>query len=93
VDHLAVLPSIERAQLAGISAPRAGQSLAGALVGHTPMKLMGITEVTICPWAIREGFLLRHIEEGSAWWSDLTHSCDEGVPASPTLWHVAGPSR
>ncbi|MFE4255725.1 Ppx/GppA family phosphatase [Streptomyces sp. NPDC056910] len=94
VDRLAVLPSSERAQLAGISAPRAEQSLAGALVGHTAMKLMGITEVTICPWAIREGILLRLIEEGSAWWSDLAQTCDAGdVPAGPTPLRVADPLR
>ncbi|RVU17684.1 Ppx/GppA family phosphatase [Streptomyces antnestii] len=78
VDRLAVLPSPERAQLAGISAPRAEQSLAGALVGHTAMKLMGITEVSICPWGIREGILLRHMEEGSTWWSELIQTLDEG---------------
>jgi exopolyphosphatase/guanosine-5'-triphosphate,3'-diphosphate pyrophosphatase len=94
VDRLAALPSPERAQLAGISAPRAEQSLAGALVGHTAMKLMGITEVTICPWAIREGILLRLIEEGSAWWSDLAQTCDTGAaPAGRAPLRVADPSR
>jgi exopolyphosphatase/guanosine-5'-triphosphate,3'-diphosphate pyrophosphatase len=94
VDRLAVLPPPERAQLAGISAPRAEQSLAGALVGHTAMKLMGITEVTMCPWAIREGILLRLIEEGSAWWSDLAKSLDAGAaPAGPTPLRIADPSR
>ncbi|MET7520298.1 Ppx/GppA family phosphatase [Streptomyces sp. NPDC005480] len=94
VDRLAVLPPPERAQLAGISAPRAEQSLAGALVGHTAMKLMGITEVTMCPWAIREGILLRLIEDGSAWWSDLAKSRDAGAaPAGPTPLRIADPSR
>ncbi|MGH1553012.1 hypothetical protein ACRAWF_16355 [Streptomyces sp. L7] len=45
--------------LPGVSAPRAAQSLAGAVVGHTVMKLTGIKSVTVCPWGIREGILLR----------------------------------
>lgn len=73
VSDLAALPAGRRAELPGISAPRAGQSLAGALVGHTAMKLLGIRELTICPWAIREGILLRRIEGDAGWW--------EGPPA------------
>ncbi|MGW0821409.1 Ppx/GppA phosphatase family protein [Streptomyces sp. NPDC002845] len=71
IDRLAVLPAAERAHLTGISAPRATQSLAGAVVGHTAMKLTGLKVVAICPWAIREGILLRHIEDGGAWWADV----------------------
>jgi exopolyphosphatase/guanosine-5'-triphosphate,3'-diphosphate pyrophosphatase len=72
VDRLAGLPVSERAALPGISAARAGQSLAGAIVAHTTLKLMGINEVTICPWALREGVLLRCIEDGNADWWDGT---------------------
>ncbi|MPY46951.1 Ppx/GppA family phosphatase, partial [Streptomyces phyllanthi] len=50
VERLAALPAAERARLPGISAPRAVQSLAGAVVGHTVMKLTGLKTVTICPW-------------------------------------------
>ncbi|GAA2340968.1 Ppx/GppA family phosphatase [Streptomyces kunmingensis] len=75
VGELASLPAARRAELPGISAPRATQSLAGALVGHTAMKLMDIRELTICPWAIREGILLRRIEGDMEWWSG------EPVPA------------
>ena len=42
VGRLAALPAAERARLPGISAPRAAQSLAGAVVGHTAMKLSGL---------------------------------------------------
>ncbi|MGY0022205.1 Ppx/GppA phosphatase family protein [Streptomyces sp. YJ-C3] len=69
VTELALRPVARRAELPGISAPRAAQSLAGALVGHTAMKLMGMRELTICPWAIREGILLRRIEGDTGWWS------------------------
>ncbi|UUU28887.1 Ppx/GppA family phosphatase [Streptomyces sp. CA-210063] len=77
VTRLAALPAAERAALPGISAPRATQSLAGALVGHTTMKLTCLKTVTICPWAIREGVLLRHIEDGPAWWSEVTRDFED----------------
>ncbi|MFE7444344.1 M24 family metallopeptidase [Streptomyces chartreusis] len=47
--------SVEYAQLPGIPASRAAQSLAAAVAGHTVMKLTGIKTAAICPWAIREG--------------------------------------
>ncbi|MGW0706239.1 Ppx/GppA phosphatase family protein [Streptomyces sp. NPDC002643] len=94
IGRLAALPAAERSALPGISAPRAAQSLAGALIGHTIMKLSGLKVVTVCPWAIREGVLLRHIEEGPAWWTevtethptpaDITHPVDITHPADVT---------
>ncbi|MFF4585238.1 Ppx/GppA family phosphatase [Streptomyces sp. NPDC001388] len=79
VGRLASLPAAERALLPGISAPRAAQSLAGAVVGHTAMKLTGLRTVTVCPWAIREGVMLRHIEDGAAWWAEVTRLADEAA--------------
>ncbi|MET8227145.1 Ppx/GppA family phosphatase [Streptomyces sp. NPDC005301] len=83
IPRLAALPARERARLPGISAPRAAQSLAGAVVGHTTMKLTGLKRVSICPWAIREGVLLRHIEEGGSWWAEISEHCDD-MPPPPT---------
>ncbi|MFF7857298.1 Ppx/GppA family phosphatase [Streptomyces sp. NPDC007904] len=83
VDRLAALPAAERARLPGISAPRAAQSLAGAVVAHTAMKLTGLDTVTICPWALREGVLLRHIEDGPGWWAEIIrHNEKEAEPAA-----------
>ncbi|WP_416970914.1 Ppx/GppA family phosphatase [Streptomyces sp. 4F14] len=70
VDRLAALPVAARAALPGISAPRARQSLAGAVVAHSVMKLSGVRMVTVCPWALREGILLRCLEDGTDWWQD-----------------------
>ncbi len=86
VTELAALPAVRRAELPGISAPRASQSLAGALVGHTAMKLMGIRELTVCPWAIREGILLRRIE-GDAGWSATGHPA---LHVAPDRTHATG---
>ncbi|WP_329273722.1 Ppx/GppA phosphatase family protein [Streptomyces sp. NBC_01451] len=88
---LAALPAAERAMLPGVSAPRALQSLAGAVVGHTAMKLTGIETLTICPWAIREGVLLRCVEDGGSWWAEITQERDEAAPAGPTPLRIATP--
>ncbi|MEV4233240.1 Ppx/GppA family phosphatase, partial [Streptomyces bobili] len=86
-------PAAARAELPGISAPRAAQSLAGAVVGHTAMKLIGLKTVTVCPWAIREGVLLRHIEDGASWWAEVTRLSEESAPAEPVPLRVAASAR
>ncbi|MEU6683405.1 Ppx/GppA family phosphatase [Streptomyces sp. NPDC046832] len=89
ITQLAALPAAERAHLPGISAPRAAQSLAGAVVGHTALKLTGIKAVTVCPWAIREGVLLRHIEDGPSWWAEVARSSEETAAADPVPLRIA----
>ncbi|WP_191874488.1 Ppx/GppA phosphatase family protein [Streptomyces filipinensis] len=91
VRTLAALPAAERAQLPGISAPRAEQSLAGAVVGHTALKLMGLRGAVVCPWAIREGVLLRYIEDGADWWTEAAGTTDTAAPPAPTALRIAGP--
>ncbi|MGW1291192.1 Ppx/GppA phosphatase family protein, partial [Streptomyces sp. NPDC002586] len=91
VRTLGALPAAERAQLPGISAPRAAQSLAGAVVGHTALKLMGLPGAVVCPWAIREGVLLRYIEDGGAWWTDVTNPAGSAPPAPKAPLRIAGP--
>ncbi|WP_155054146.1 Ppx/GppA phosphatase family protein [Streptomyces blattellae] len=89
IGRLAALPAAERAELPGISAPRAAQSLAGAVVGHTAMKLTGLSTVTLCPWALREGILLRHLEDGSSWWAEIARHAREPAPWDPVPLRVA----
>jgi exopolyphosphatase/guanosine-5'-triphosphate,3'-diphosphate pyrophosphatase len=67
VDRLAGLPAAHRAELPGISAPRARLALAGAIVAYTAMTRLRVDAVTICPWALREGILLRRLESGAGW--------------------------
>ncbi|GAA2504545.1 phosphatase [Streptomyces longisporus] len=71
IGRLAALPAERRAELPGISKARARQSLAGAIVARTAMKLSGVKTLAICPWALREGILLRYLEDGPDWWADL----------------------
>ncbi len=81
IDRLAALPAEQRAELPGITRPRARQSLAGAVVGHTAMKLSGVHSLVICPWAVREGILLRYLEDGPVWWAEVEHPEAAGWPS------------
>ena len=52
----------ERAKLPGVSISRANQLVAGAIVAHTAMDLLDIEALEICPWALREGIILRRLD-------------------------------
>ena len=45
-----------------MSVGRARQLLAGALVADAAMDLFGVDELEICPWALREGVILRKLD-------------------------------
>ncbi len=61
-------------------------------MAHTAMKLTGLSAVTLCPWALREGVLLRHIEDGPGWWAEITRLHEkETAPAEAVPLRVAGP--
>lgn len=62
VPRLAGMRAEERAQLPGVSEGRAAQLLAGALVAEGAMDLFGVEAVEICPWALREGVILRRLD-------------------------------
>lgn len=62
VPRLAAMTSQERTELAGVSAARAPQLLAGALVIEAAMDLLGIDQLDLCPWALREGVILRRLD-------------------------------
>jgi exopolyphosphatase/guanosine-5'-triphosphate,3'-diphosphate pyrophosphatase len=62
VPRLAAMPTSERADLPGVSEGRARQLLAGALVAEGALDLFRVQEVEICPWALREGVILRRLD-------------------------------
>jgi exopolyphosphatase/guanosine-5'-triphosphate,3'-diphosphate pyrophosphatase len=62
VPKLARMSVAQRAELPGVSARRAHQLLAGALVANAAMDLLGVPELLICPWALREGIILRLLD-------------------------------
>ncbi len=66
LPRLARMTSTQRAALPGVSAGRAHQLLAGALVAEVAMDMLEIEELEICPWALREGIILRRLDWISA---------------------------
>ena len=65
VPRLAAMTAGQRAMLPGVSEGRARQLLAGALVADGAMDLFGVDELDICPWALREGLILRRLDQMS----------------------------
>jgi len=52
----------DRRELDGLSSDRAGQIVAGALVAEAAMRAMKVEALDICPWALREGVILRYLD-------------------------------
>ena len=61
-ERLAGTSAADRAQLPGVSRGRAPQLAAGAIVADAAMDLFGLGELEICPWALREGVILRRLD-------------------------------
>ncbi|KOU37776.1 MULTISPECIES: Ppx/GppA phosphatase family protein [unclassified Streptomyces] len=62
VPKLAAMTTEQRTTLPGVSEGRAPQLLAGALVAEGAMDLFAVDELEVCPWALREGVILRHLD-------------------------------
>ena len=62
VGKLAGMPTEERAQIPGVSEGRAEQLIAGAVVAEAVMELLEVSELVICPWALREGVILHRMD-------------------------------
>ncbi len=60
--RLEALSFDERASLPGVSAIRAPQLLAGAIVAETAMEALDVDELRICPGAVREGLILHRFD-------------------------------
>ncbi|NLB46321.1 MAG: Ppx/GppA family phosphatase [Microbacteriaceae bacterium] len=56
------MPGSVREYLPGITPERGYQILAGAIVLRTAMKVFGAHTLTVSPWALREGIVLRYID-------------------------------
>lgn len=61
-ERLAKMRPAERAALPGVSPGRAPQLPAGAIVADAAMEMLGVSELELCPWALREGLLLRRMD-------------------------------
>ncbi len=61
-ERLPLLTVAERSDLPGVSAGRAHQLAAGAIVADAAMDLLSLPALELCPWALREGVILRQLD-------------------------------
>ncbi|MEA5453785.1 Ppx/GppA family phosphatase [Sinomonas sp. JGH33] len=62
-QRISAMSAADRIHLPGVSDARALQLLAGALVSEAAMELFEVEELEICPWALREGLILRRLDQ------------------------------
>jgi exopolyphosphatase/guanosine-5'-triphosphate,3'-diphosphate pyrophosphatase len=62
VPKIAEMNYSQRVQLPGISVGRADQLLAGAIVAQETMEFLKLKTLEVCPWALREGIILRRLD-------------------------------
>lgn len=62
LPRLAGITARQRATLRGVSKPRARQIVAGTMVAEEAMAALGLSELQICPWALREGVILHYLQ-------------------------------
>jgi exopolyphosphatase / guanosine-5'-triphosphate,3'-diphosphate pyrophosphatase len=61
-ERLSRTTAAERMKLPGVSRGRAPQLAAGAIVADAAMDLFELPELEVCPWALREGVILRRLD-------------------------------
>lgn len=62
VAFVSRIGAADLAGLEGVSPARAHQLLAGGVVAEAAMRLLGASSVQLCPWALREGVILRRLD-------------------------------
>jgi exopolyphosphatase / guanosine-5'-triphosphate,3'-diphosphate pyrophosphatase len=63
IAFISRMSAADLAELEGVSASRAHQLVAGALVAEAAMRALSLSQVEICPWALREGVILRRLDQ------------------------------
>ena len=61
-ERLPTMTQAARARLPGVSAARVAQLPAGAVVADAILDLLDIDQIELCPWALREGVILRRLD-------------------------------
>jgi exopolyphosphatase / guanosine-5'-triphosphate,3'-diphosphate pyrophosphatase len=61
-ERLPAMSQAERVRLPGVSASRVAQLPAGAIVADAILDLLGVDQIELCPWALREGVILRRLD-------------------------------
>jgi exopolyphosphatase/guanosine-5'-triphosphate,3'-diphosphate pyrophosphatase len=63
IGFVARIESAALAELQGVSPQRAHQVPAGAVVAQAAMRAVDVPSLRICPWALREGIILRRLDQ------------------------------
>jgi exopolyphosphatase/guanosine-5'-triphosphate,3'-diphosphate pyrophosphatase len=63
IGFVSRIESSALAELQGVSAQRAHQVPAGAVVAQAAMRAVDVRCVRVCPWALREGVILRRLDQ------------------------------
>ncbi|PLS27468.1 exopolyphosphatase [Bifidobacterium parmae] len=63
IPRLAAIEPDQRVALPGITPERTLQIVGGGIVADEIMKALDIEEIEICPWALREGAILRWLDQ------------------------------
>lgn len=82
IAFISRMSAADLAELEGVSASRAHQLVAGALVAEATMRALSLGELEICPWALREGVILRRLDHTNG--SDLDTAPDHTRPTGDT---------
>lgn len=61
-NKLADMDTSARAKLPGVSENRASQIVAGAFVAESVMRNLDLKNLEVCPWALREGVVLKWMD-------------------------------
>lgn len=83
VAFISRMSASDLAELEGVSPSRAHQLVAGALVAQATMRALELDRLEICPWALREGVILRRLD-----WLDGAARSEQGSTGryqQPTL--------
>ena len=90
IAFISRMTTADRAELEGVSAERAPQIVAGALVAEASMRAMSLESVDICPWALREGVILRRLDN-EADGTDLVEAAISGRSRGCLLYTSPSP--
>ena len=65
IAFISRMTAADLAELEGVSSSRAHQLVGGALVAQAAMRVLSLEELDICPWALREGVILRRLDHSN----------------------------
>jgi exopolyphosphatase / guanosine-5'-triphosphate,3'-diphosphate pyrophosphatase len=84
IGFISRIPAADLAQLEGVSPARAHQLLAGAVVAEACMRALRLDVIEVCPWALREGLILRRLDSLSTASGDNVIEPDAAVLLPPS---------